>query len=99
MILREVYARFYKSFNYDFLRKNHESSKELPWERVEGKWYLCIGVPIEKDITTLVGSNESGKNHLLTAIEKGISGKNVRIVLFALLSPQPEPCRERQRRA
>ena len=77
MILKEVYTRFYKSFNYDFLRKNNEKAKSKPWEMIEGKWYPYVRVPIHKDITTIVGANESGKSHLLTVIEKGISGENI----------------------
>ena len=77
MILAEIFTRFYKSFNFDFIRKNHESAAELPWERVDGRWYPYIRVPIERDITTIVGANESGKSHLLSAIEKGISGVNI----------------------
>src|SRR5258706_1344245 len=77
MILKEAYARFYKSFNYDFLRKNNEKSRQMPWEQLEGKWYPYVRVPIEEDITTIVGANESGKSHLLTAIEKGITGNGI----------------------
>src|ERR1019366_9476970 len=77
MILQEVYTRFYKSFNYDFLRKNNENAKPNPWEHIEEKWYPYVRVPIHKDITTIVGANESGKSHLLTVIEKGITGENI----------------------
>ncbi|WP_347710592.1 AAA family ATPase [Desertifilum sp. FACHB-1129] len=34
-------------------------------------------VPIENKITTIVGANESGKSHLLSAIEKAITGEGI----------------------
>ncbi len=34
-------------------------------------------MPIDDKITTVVGENESGKTHLLTAIEKGIRGEGI----------------------
>lgn len=78
MYLRNVYIRFYKSFNYDYLRKfNPKASDHYPWEKLDGMWYPYVRVPIDEKITTVVGENESGKTHLLTAIEKGISGKEI----------------------
>ena len=38
---------------------------------------IC-GIPIESNVTTIVGANEPGKSHLLTAIVKGISGNNIK---------------------
>lgn len=76
MLLAEVYARFYKSFNYDFLRKFHPDSKAKPWETI-GAWFPYVRVPIESDITTIVGANESGKSHLLSALEKGLGERNI----------------------
>ncbi len=77
MLLKVLYVRFYKSFNYDYLRRHHPSAKPLPWEIVDDKWFPFVRVPIEPRITTIVGANESGKSHLLRAIEKGIDGKNI----------------------
>ncbi|MEA5547275.1 AAA family ATPase [Limnoraphis robusta CCNP1324] len=37
-------------------------------------WYPYIQVPIDPKITAVVGANESGKSHLLSAIEKAING-------------------------
>ncbi|MEM7796106.1 MAG: hypothetical protein AAF579_16830 [Cyanobacteria bacterium P01_C01_bin.118] len=40
-------------------------------------FYPYIEVPIESKITTIVGANESGKSHLLSAIEKAITGNEI----------------------
>lgn len=77
MRLKSVFVRFYKSFNYDYLRKiKAEEVDKKPWEWVKDQFYPFVEVPIEAKITTVVGANESGKSHLLTAIEKGLTGKS-----------------------
>jgi hypothetical protein len=78
MYIKSVLVRFFKSFNFDFLRKNHPQASELPWESIDGAWFPFVRVPLMRDITTVVGANESGKSHLLVAIEKGLSGKNIK---------------------
>ena len=40
-------------------------------------WYPYIQVPIDPKITAIVGANESGKSHLLSAIEKAITGYTI----------------------
>ena len=78
MILKTVFVRFYKSFNFDYLRKFDSSvTNHLPWESADGLWYPYVRIPIDAVITTVVGANESGKTHLLTAIEKGIGGTDI----------------------
>ena len=78
MFLKSVLIRFYKSFNYDYLRKSDSKVKApLPWETFDGMWYPYVTIPIEQDITAVVGENESGKSHLLHAIEQGISGQEI----------------------
>ncbi len=80
MLLRSMFVRFYKSFNYDYLRKSDNSvSEQRPWEHFEGKWYPYVRIPIEPSITTIVGENESGKSCLLTAIQAGVSGATLRL--------------------
>lgn len=75
MLLSAVLVRFYKSFNFDYLRKyDHAPDSIRPWELVDGEFYPFVRIPIEDAITTIVGANESGKSHLLSAIEKGLSG-------------------------
>jgi len=87
MHLKTVFIRFYKSFNYDFLRKNDERVKPKPWEKVNNTFYPYIEVPIENKITTVVGANESGKSHLLSAIEKAITGERIERSDFCRYSP------------
>ncbi|MDZ8138906.1 MAG: AAA family ATPase [Nostoc sp. DedQUE04] len=61
--------------------------KPKPWELIGTAFYPYIEVPIESKITTIVGANESGKSHLLTAIEKAISGKDIERSDFCRYSP------------
>lgn len=77
MLLKTVFVRFYKSFNFDYLRKFHAKAQPQPWELIGAMWYPYVRVPIDPKVTTIVGANESGKSHLLTAIEKGISGDDI----------------------
>ncbi len=87
MRLKTVFTRFYKSFNDDFLRKNDARVKPKPWEIVGNAFYPYIEVPIDSKITTIVGANESGKSHLLSAIEKTISGEGIQRSDFCRYSP------------
>lgn len=77
MYLKAVLVRFFKSFNFDYLRKNHSEAKPLPWENIGEAWFPFVRIPLAKDITTIVGANESGKSHSLGAIKKGLSGENI----------------------
>jgi predicted ATPase len=82
MLLKKLYVRFYKSFNYNYLEKssgNPRSAKDWEWVDEEKKlWYPYVEIPIDPKITTVVGANESGKSHLLSAIEKGITGQSTK---------------------
>ncbi|MEG5067401.1 AAA family ATPase [Microcoleus sp. B3-A4] len=61
--------------------------KPKPWELIKNAFYPYIEVPIEPKITTIVGANESGKSHLLTAIEKALFVKNIERSDFCRYSP------------
>ncbi|QSJ18421.1 AAA family ATPase [Nostoc sp. UHCC 0702] len=87
MHLKTVFIRFYKSFNDDFLRKHNNKVKPKPWELIDNVFYPYIEVSVEPKITTIVGANESGKSHLLSAIEKAISGKDIERSDFCRYSP------------
>jgi predicted ATPase len=87
MHLKKIFIRFYKSFNDDFLRKNDDRVKPKPWELINDDFYPYIEVPIEPKITTIVGANESGKSHLLSAIEKALFVKNIERSDFCRYSP------------
>lgn len=88
MYLSKVYVRFYRSFNFDYLRKSHENARPNPWDVTEDElFYPFVAIPMEEGITTIVGANESGKSQLLSAIEYGISGKNIDRGDFCRYSP------------
>lgn len=75
MRVTEVLVRFYRVFNYDYLRKYHDRSSALPWETLEDdSWYPFVSVPLADDITTIVGANESGKSQILAALKIALTG-------------------------
>lgn len=75
MRITNVYVRFFRSFNYDYLRKNHTAAEPSPWDVWDGGgWYPFVDVALERGITTVVGANESGKSQLLGAIKRALSG-------------------------
>jgi predicted ATPase len=80
MRLDSVFIRFYKSFNVDYMRQHNSRVQKKPWEIIKSgdaeMWYPYIQVPIDSKITAVVGANESGKSHLLSAIEKAITGQD-----------------------
>ncbi|MXZ02264.1 MAG: OLD family endonuclease, partial [Chloroflexi bacterium] len=70
MILRNAYVRFYRTFNYDYLRKRHYNAKPDPWDQMEdGTFYPYVRLPVDREFTAVVGANESGKSQLLLAVE------------------------------
>lgn len=75
MKLSAVYARFYKSFNVDHVRKASGGAPKGDWEMFEGKWHPYVEVAIDGRITAIVGANESGKSQLLSAIERAVTGQ------------------------
>lgn len=77
MRIREVWVRFYKSFNFDYELKATPGSKAKPWQQLEDGWMPHVRVPIEPDITAVVGANESGKTHLLDAIRIALTGEGL----------------------
>ena len=76
MQVTEVLVRFYRAFNYDYLRKYHDKGSALPWELVDdGSWYPFVSVPLAEGITTIVGANESGKSQILSALKVALTGE------------------------
>ena len=79
MKLKSVFVRFYKSFNYDYLRESMPTkANPKPWEHFDGKWYPHVRVRLDERITTVVGENESGKSCFLDAIECAVTGEGIR---------------------
>ncbi|MBX3424252.1 MAG: AAA family ATPase [Pirellulales bacterium] len=80
----KVLLRWYKSFNVNYMNyaDRRQGILPRPWNslHVDGGGdtdYEFIEIPIEKDITTIVGANESGKSHLISAISKVIKGTGI----------------------
>ena len=70
MILKMAYVRFYRAFNFDYLRKRNPDSTPDPWDKMEDEsFYPYIRLQVDPEFTAVVGANESGKSQLLQAIE------------------------------
>ena len=88
MRLRTIYTRFYRSLNFDYLRKSDPNYEPDPWDGTpDGAQYPFVKVRLEPDITTVVGANESGKSQLLEAIKRGLTGDNIERGDFCRYSP------------
>lgn len=79
MFIATVYIRFFRSFNFDYLRKAHDGFVPDPWDELEtgGLQYPFVKVPLEDGVTTVVGANESGKSQLLWAIKHALTGQGI----------------------
>lgn len=84
MRVSNVLLRWYKSFNTNYMgypdRRSGATSR--PWnllarDTTSEDDFPMIEIPLEPDITTIVGANESGKSHLLNAVSKVITGKGI----------------------
>jgi energy-coupling factor transporter ATP-binding protein EcfA2 len=86
MKLTRVLLRWYKSFhlNYRGTTGRGEAKLYRPWNKISPPFapkeeFPFIEIPIEDDITSVVGANESGKSHLLNAISKVIRGTGIEV--------------------
>ena len=76
MILRTAYVRFYRAFNFDYLRKQHPDAQPDPWDQMEDNtFYPYVSLDIDRELTAIVGANESGKSQFLEAIECALGNK------------------------
>lgn len=88
MLIEAVYARFFRSLNYDYLRKSDPRYTPDPWDRTpSGADYPFIRVRLDSEITTVVGANESGKSQLLDAVKMALSGEKIERGDFCRYSP------------
>jgi hypothetical protein len=71
----DVWVRFYKSFNFDYELKARSTGRPPAWQQTSEGWMPHIRVPVEADVTAVVGANESGKTHLLDAIRLVLTGE------------------------
>ena len=90
MRVTSVLLRWYKSFNicYRFEAPPRIEAIPKPWNALDvgrelADDYPFIEIPLEADITTIVGGNESGKSHLISAISKVLEGNGVDDEAFA----------------
>jgi len=80
MKVSKVLLRWYKSFNVNTMGYDDRGKEDQPrpWNTLPGPHgeasYPFIEIPLERDVTTIVGANESGKSHLISAISKVITG-------------------------
>jgi hypothetical protein len=81
MRVSRVFLRRYKSFNVSLghYPDRRAGSVQRPWNALgigkDGPEFGFIEIPIEQDVTTIVGANESGKSHLLSGLGKVLTGK------------------------
>jgi predicted ATPase len=73
--LHSVYARFYRSLNYDYIRASDEDYTPDPWDDTPHGTYPFVRIKLRPGITTVVGANESGKSQVLRAVEAALTGK------------------------
>ncbi len=83
MKISRVLLRWYKSFNinyYGYDDRRH-GVRERAWNGLgldgDTESYRFVEIPIHSSVTTIVGANESGKSHLLSAISKVIRGVGI----------------------
>lgn len=75
MRLETIYSRFFRSLNYDYIRRFSEGYAADPWDETpSGALYPFVKLRLEKDITTVVGGNESGKSQMIEAIIAALTG-------------------------
>lgn len=75
MRLETIYARFFRSLNYDYIRRFSDGYVADPWDETpSGALYPFVKLRLEKDITTVVGGNESGKSQMIEAVVAALTG-------------------------
>ena len=67
-----VYLRWYKSFNT--ATSQVTDAGDRPWDQFDSEEFRFVEVPLSSRVATIVGANETGKSHLLGAIEKVLKG-------------------------
>lgn len=89
MKLTTVYARFFRSLNFDFIRRSSSLYVPDPWDEAPGGggFYPFVKIALDPSVTTIVGANESGKSQVLEAIELGLTGEKIIPRDFCRYSP------------
>lgn len=71
-----VDVRFFRSFNHDYEARARGNRVKPSWDTLE-PWLPFVRVPIDEEITAIVGANESGKSQLLAAIKAVLTGSPI----------------------
>lgn len=74
MRVAKILLRWYRSFNTRFHGYHDENGSLSPWDSFGSKAFPYIEIPVDRQVTTIVGANESGKSHLLSALAKIFTG-------------------------
>lgn len=98
MYVTDVHVRFFRSFNFDYERKAHPRAKLRSWELVDGQWWPFVSVALDRQITAIVGSNESGKSQLIAALKQALTGEDISRRDFCRYSPLFSVQRDRVRK-
>ena len=72
MYLSGILLRWYRSFNVLAVGPA-DLAPPGGWNQFRNQSFPFISVPLDKLVTTVVGANESGKSHLLSAITKSLA--------------------------
>lgn len=75
MKVRDLHVRLFKAFNYDFVRLHDSTKTQRPWDTYQGVDYPFVTIPLDQEITCIVGANESGKSQVLSALWYAIAGE------------------------
>jgi hypothetical protein len=71
MFLSNVLVRWYRSFNTLSLdREDADPFKTAIWTKVGKEQFPFVSLELDSKITTVVGANEAGKSHVLSALLK-----------------------------
>lgn len=73
----KVLLRWYRSFNTRYHGYDEGNGQLLPWDSYRGQPFPFVEIPLDRHITTIVGANESGKSHLLSAVAKVFTGHGI----------------------
>ena len=88
MRLDTIYARFFRSLNFDYVRMSSPGYTADPWDATpSGLDYPFVRVHLDDRITTIVGGNESGKSQMLAAVTAALTGDGYDRSDFCRYSP------------
>lgn len=78
MFLSNILIRWYRSFNTLSLdREDNDPFKGAVWKKVgkETEHFPFVSLGLDSKITTIVGANEAGKSHVLSALAKAFNAE------------------------